>query len=344
MSLRHPVAAHSHVWHGACKCFNSQKRSTCGTCWFIFVTLRMHMLTRIGVSRAEKAYFCRALLPKKDMVMKAFFAQETYENFRVVLFCKTKGSHALVSHTLACVARLIQMCGMTHSHVWHDVFICVMTYSIHTWDMTHWHLWHDAFIRATCLIHMCETYVRLVHMCLIHMCLIHMSHSHHMCLIHICLIHMCNMSDHSSCVRCVMCGVWCCIRSSRTHANAFTHSHVWHDTFTHSHVWHDAFTSWSSVCGVAVCCSVLQCVAAEHIHMSDIVHSSWLASICVICVRGVAVCCSVLQCVAVCVAMCSKRIIIIHPYVSSVCVVLHCVAVYCSVLQCVLQCAANASL
>ena len=51
---------------------------------------------------------------------------------------------------------------------------------------------------------------------------------------------------------------------------------------------------------VAVCCSVLQCVA--------------------VCVACVAVCCSVLQCVAVC------------------CCVLQCGAAYCSVLQCCAVC------
>ena len=54
---------------------------------------------------------------------------------------------------------------------------------------------------------------------------------------------------------------------------------------------------------VAVCCSVLQCVA-----------------LCCSVLRCVAVCCSVLQCVAVC------------------CSVLQCVAVRCSVLQCVAVC------
>jgi len=62
-------------------------------------------------------------------------------------------------------------------------------------------------------------------------------------------------------------------------------------------------------CVVAVCCSVLQCMA---------------------------VCCSVLQCVAVC-AMC------IHAACPVVCcsVLLQCVAVCCSVLQCVAVCCSD---
>jgi len=60
---------------------------------------------------------------------------------------------------------------------------------------------------------------------------------------------------------------------------------------------------------VAVCCSVLWCVAVSH-DMTTTLQRKAVAP-------SVAVCCSVLQCVAVC------------------CSVLQCVAVRCSVLQCV---------
>ena len=52
-----------------------------------------------------------------------------------------------------CVTKLIQMCGMTHSYVWHDSFIYV-TWLIHMCDMTHSYVWHDSFTCGTWLIHM----------------------------------------------------------------------------------------------------------------------------------------------------------------------------------------------
>jgi len=78
-----------------------------------------------------------------------------------------------------CVTWFIHMCDMTHSHVWHDLFICVRYYSLicliwlivddkgrwalmshmcETWvcDMTHPHVWHDPFICVTGLSHMCD--------------------------------------------------------------------------------------------------------------------------------------------------------------------------------------------
>ena len=37
-------------------------------------------------------------------------------------------------------------CGMTHSHVWRDLFLCV-TWRIHMCDMTYSHVWHDTHRR-----------------------------------------------------------------------------------------------------------------------------------------------------------------------------------------------------
>jgi len=49
----------------------------------------------------------------------------------------------------------VHMCDMTHSYLWHDLFICV-TWFIHKCDMTHSYVWHGSFIRVTWLIHMCD--------------------------------------------------------------------------------------------------------------------------------------------------------------------------------------------
>ena len=47
------------------------------------------------------------------------------------------------------------MRDMTHSYVWHDSFICV-TWLIHMCDMTHSCVWYDSFICEIWLIHMCD--------------------------------------------------------------------------------------------------------------------------------------------------------------------------------------------
>ena len=44
----------------------------------------------------------------------------------------------------ASVTWLVDMCDMTHSHMWHDSSMCV-TWLIHTVDMTHTHVWHKRF-------------------------------------------------------------------------------------------------------------------------------------------------------------------------------------------------------
>jgi len=44
---------------------------------------------------------------------------------------------------------------MTHSHVWHDSFICV-TWLVHKCDTTYSYMWYDPFICATSRIHLCN--------------------------------------------------------------------------------------------------------------------------------------------------------------------------------------------
>jgi len=120
---------------------------------------------------------------------------------------------------------------------------------------------------------------------------------------------------------------------------------------------------------VAVCCSVLQCVAVDvreqllmtrfpcnhepvHCRCLPVAHLLQRVAVTCVCCRvlqSMGMCCSVLQCVAVCcsvlqcVAVCCSV-----PQCAAVCcsVLLQCAAVCCSVLQCaavccsVLQCVA----
>jgi len=60
-----------------------------------------------------------------------------------------------------CVTWRIHICGMTHSHVWHDAASHGMTRRIHTCDTMHLHVWNNTFIRVTWRIHICD---RRIHM------------------------------------------------------------------------------------------------------------------------------------------------------------------------------------
>ena len=64
-----------------------------------------------------------------------------------------------------CVTRLIHMCDMTHSyvwHMWHDSFNSVTSlmqsswWLIHMFDTSHSYVWHDSFICVTWLIQQCD--------------------------------------------------------------------------------------------------------------------------------------------------------------------------------------------
>ena len=110
--------------------------------------------------------------------------------------------------------RLIYLCDMTHSPVWHDSFVCV-TWLIPLNDMTHSFVWHESFICVTWLVHLCD----MTHSFLLHDSFICVTW----------FIHMCDMTY-----------------SGRTRGSprfTVTHAHktriVWHDSFTHAYVWHD---------------------------------------------------------------------------------------------------------
>jgi len=140
----------------------------------------------------------------------------------------------------------------------------------------------------TCMPHTreCLTQIHASHTCkpLAHASLLHTTHAH--------VTHM-NAS---------------LICMPRTHA-CLSHVNASHARMLHTH----ACLSLSRG-QVAVCCSVLQCVAV-------------CCSVCSV-MRCVAVCCSALQCVAVCAVCCS-----VLQNVAECCRVLQSVAVCCSVLQ-----------
>jgi len=97
-----------------------------------------------------------------------------------------------------------------------------------------------------------------------------------------------------------------------THCNTLQHSYCSSDT----HVMSCTHASHEPKFAVAVCCSVLQCVAVcSESHASQEQVISKCNSVCCSVLQYVAVCCSVLQCVAVC------------------CSALQCVASCCSVLS-----------
>ena len=120
--------------------------------------------------------------------------------------------------------RLIRKCGMTHSYVRHDSFICA-TWLIHMCDMTHSYVWHDSLTCATWPIHTCD----MTNSCVRHDSF-HLRHDP---------FYVCDMTHpyvrHDSFIRATWltsCATWL------IHMCDMTHSYVRHDSH---HVRHDSF-------------------------------------------------------------------------------------------------------
>jgi len=134
------------------------------------------------------------------------------------------------------------MCGMTHSYVWHDSFICV-TWLIYTCGMTHSYVWHDSFICVAWLIHMCGmTHLYVCHdssICvpwLIHMCGMTHSYVWHDSFIHVTwLLYMCATS-HVTRTNPPRTYIWVtshtCMRRMTSYASVVSHISTSHVTRT----------------------------------------------------------------------------------------------------------------
>ena len=80
------------------------------------------------------------------------YLHERYDSFirQTWLILRVTQQMHMSSHS--CVTRDIHMRDMTHSYVWHDVFICE-TWLIHMRATIHSYVRHDSFICVTWLIH-----------------------------------------------------------------------------------------------------------------------------------------------------------------------------------------------
>ena len=177
------------------------------------------------------------------------------------------------------VTWLIDMCDVTHSYVWDDLFICVI-WRIHMRDMTRscvWEerrclgcdAWHDSLTCATWLIHVANMHVcDMTHPCLCHDAFIRvtwlvrtcdMTHSYEGRDSFACLTKDTVSARHDS----LVCATWRIHMCDMTHLRVYqekwglglihmcdmTHSDVWHDSLvdatcdvTHWCVRHDSFT------------------------------------------------------------------------------------------------------
>jgi len=109
------------------------------------------------------------------------------------------------------VTRLLHMCVMTHSYVWHAWMICT-TCLIHMCDMTHSHVWHDSFTCVTWLINTCACVCVCVCVCMC-MCVCVYGHAIHTL---------------------VYCYVTNTLQHTATHVNTLQHTATHYNTLQHT--------------------------------------------------------------------------------------------------------------
>jgi len=73
---------------------------------------------------------------------------------RIILVCDMTRSH-MWHDSFSYVTRLVRICDMTHSHMWLDSF-AYMTWLILICDSTRSHMWHDSFSYVTWLVRICD--------------------------------------------------------------------------------------------------------------------------------------------------------------------------------------------
>jgi len=112
---------HSHVWHDSLTC----------VAWLISMCHMTHS------HAGHDSFICVTWL---------IHLCSNTPSYALILDNMSDMTHSSVRHDF--ITRFIHMCGMTHSYVWHDSFICV-TWLVHMCNMTHSHVWHDSFMCVT---------------------------------------------------------------------------------------------------------------------------------------------------------------------------------------------------
>ena len=79
--------------------------------------------------------------------------EEPAVHFLFKMTCTRVCMRFWIRDSVICVPRVIHLCSMTHSSVWHDSFICVPCI-MHMCAMTHSSVCHDSFICVPWLIYM----------------------------------------------------------------------------------------------------------------------------------------------------------------------------------------------
>jgi len=148
----------------------------------------------VSVNEYESRHMCPSILPHVERGMSHMsMSHVTHVNKSdsslvtwVIDICDMTHWH-MWHDSLTYVTWLIDICDMTHLHMWHDSLTYV-TWLIYICDMTNWLMWHDSFTYVTWLIDICDmthlhmwhdslTYVTwLIYMCQSIMPHVEMSH------------------------------------------------------------------------------------------------------------------------------------------------------------------------